>query len=207
MPRLCLWNKIRTRQWLILGALDFQCIRAGFLCSKCDNFACFYTRQDQNELHLKRWFFFFVKIDIFCKLIAGALSEAKTHWMVGWLQLPNQLNFVWRHAKFVYMMSPRTSMNGDDLMLMALYTNFLQQQQYSRVYALFLTFHALVYLWVCQFISLFSQDNEHTEQTILLFFQNPYEIFAHILQHYPRCSSVYTTIFVRRKDNTNYLLK
>ena len=32
--------------------------------------------------------------------------------------------------------------------------------------------------------SLFSQDNEHTELTVLLFFQNPYAIFAHILQHY-----------------------
>ena len=30
--------------------------------------------------------FFFAKIGIFCKSIAGALSEAKTHWMVSWLQ-------------------------------------------------------------------------------------------------------------------------
>ena len=29
----------------------------GFLCPKCNNFACLHTRQDQNELHLKRWFF------------------------------------------------------------------------------------------------------------------------------------------------------
>ena len=36
---------------------------AGFLCPKCDNFACL---QDQNELHLKTWFFFY-KIGIFCK--------------------------------------------------------------------------------------------------------------------------------------------
>ena len=26
----------------------------GFLCPKCDNFACLRTRQDQNEIHLKR---------------------------------------------------------------------------------------------------------------------------------------------------------
>ena len=38
------WTKIRK-------------IRAGFLCPKCDNFACLHTRKDQNELHLKRWFF------------------------------------------------------------------------------------------------------------------------------------------------------
>ena len=36
------------------------------------------VHQDQNELHLKRWFFW--KIGIFCKSIAGPLSEAKTHW-------------------------------------------------------------------------------------------------------------------------------
>ena len=37
-----------------LGVSAFQCMRAGFLCPKCDNFACLHTRQDQNELHLKR---------------------------------------------------------------------------------------------------------------------------------------------------------
>ena len=29
-------------------------MRAGVLCPKCDNFACLHTRQDQNELYLKR---------------------------------------------------------------------------------------------------------------------------------------------------------
>ena len=43
-------------------------VRTGFLCPKCDNFACLHTRQDQNEFHLKRWFFF-AKIGIFCKVI------------------------------------------------------------------------------------------------------------------------------------------
>ena len=42
----------------------------------------------------------------------------------------------------------------------------------------------LIYRWGCQFLSLFSQDNEHTELTVPLFFQNPYAILAHILQHY-----------------------
>ena len=54
----------------------------------------------------------------------------------------------------------------------------------SRVYALLLALHALVYRWGGQFLSLFSQGNEHTELTVLLFLQNPYAIFAHILQHY-----------------------
>ena len=51
-------TEIRTKQWLVLGASAFQCIRADFLYPKCDNFAWLHTRQDQNELHLKRWFFF-----------------------------------------------------------------------------------------------------------------------------------------------------
>ena len=49
--------KFRTKQWLVLVAWAFQCMRASFLCLKCDNFACLHSRQDQNELHLKRWFF------------------------------------------------------------------------------------------------------------------------------------------------------
>ena len=28
-----------------------------FCAPKCNNFACLHSRQDQNELHLKRWFF------------------------------------------------------------------------------------------------------------------------------------------------------
>ena len=39
------------------------------------------------------FFFFFAKIGILCKSIAGPLIEAKTHWMVNWLQLLNQLNW------------------------------------------------------------------------------------------------------------------
>ena len=56
-----------------LGASAFQCMRVGFLCLKCDNFACLHTRQDQNKLHLKR--LFFAKIGIFCKSIVGPLPS------------------------------------------------------------------------------------------------------------------------------------
>ena len=62
----------------------------------CRFFACLHTRQDQNGLHLKR--IFFAKIGIFCKLIAGPLCEAKMHWIVNWLHLLIQLDFVWRHT-------------------------------------------------------------------------------------------------------------
>ena len=46
------------------------------------------------------------------------------------------------YAKFVWMMSPKGLIveNDSELMLMALHTYFLPQQQYSRVYALFFGF-------------------------------------------------------------------
>ena len=74
MAQICLWTKIRTKQWLVLGAPAFQCMLAGFLCPKCDNFVCLHSRQDQNEPHLKRRFFF-AKIGIFCKSTAGPLPS------------------------------------------------------------------------------------------------------------------------------------
>ena len=71
----------------VLGASTFQCMHTGFLCSKCDNFACLHTRQDQNELHLKRWFFSFV-----CKSIAGPLPSVvqaytQSYSFGGWIKL------------------------------------------------------------------------------------------------------------------------
>ena len=54
MAQLRLWTKIRTKQGFVLGALAFQCMRAGFLYPKCENFACLHSRQDENELYLKR---------------------------------------------------------------------------------------------------------------------------------------------------------
>ena len=51
--------------------------------------------------------FFFAKIVIFCKSIAVSLSEVKMQWVVNWLQLLNQLEFVWRHTKVVMQNSSR----------------------------------------------------------------------------------------------------
>ena len=47
-------NPHQTVTRFILGASAFQCMRVGFLCPKCENFACLHTLQDQNERHLKR---------------------------------------------------------------------------------------------------------------------------------------------------------
>ena len=91
------------------------------------------------------------------------------------------------YAKFVSMMSPKCSIveNCGELMLMALHTHFLPQQQYSRMYAQFLAFHAWVYDDEDEsFFHFFLQFNEHTELMVLLFFQNPFVILAHVLQHY-----------------------
>ena len=52
-------------------------------------------------------------------------------------------------------------------------------QQYSRVYTLFLAFHALVYRWGCQFLSLFSHIQQHYHD-----FQSNVAIFPNIVQAY-----------------------
>ena len=95
MVQLCLWIKIRTKQWLGLCASAFQCMRAGFLCSKCNNFACLHTRQDQNELHLKRWFFLTklassLKID--CKPTSQRYSSVYTTIFIRWKNKTNYLS-------------------------------------------------------------------------------------------------------------------
>ena len=51
-----------------------KCLRAGFLCPKCDNFSCLHTCQDQNELHLKRWFFL--------PISASSASRSQAHFPV-----------------------------------------------------------------------------------------------------------------------------
>ena len=74
MAQLCLWNKIRTKQWLVLSASAFQCMRAGFLCPKCDNFACLPPAEIKMNFSWKDDFFS-TKIAIFCKSIAGTLPS------------------------------------------------------------------------------------------------------------------------------------
>ena len=124
---------------------------------------------------------FFAKVGIFCKSIAA--KRKRIGWSVGFNSWTN-----WTLFGVLPRSLCKISPNDVQLsrtMLMVLHVHFLSQQQYSRVYALFLAFHALVYRWWWQFFSLFAKDNEHTELTMLLFFQNPYTIFAtHILQHY-----------------------
>ena len=41
MAQLCLWTKIRTKQWLVLGTSAIQCMRAGFTVSQIRQFCLF----------------------------------------------------------------------------------------------------------------------------------------------------------------------
>ena len=116
-----------------------QCMRAGFLCLKCDNFAWLHTCQDQNELHLKR----FIYLPKSASSQAHLAKRKRIQWSIGFNSWTN-----WT----LYGVIPKKLWK---LMLMAFHSHFLPQQQYSRVYALFLAFQALVYRWGCQFFSLF----------------------------------------------------
>ena len=103
--------------------------------------------------------------------------------MVNWLQVLNQLNFVWRHtkAKFVSMMSPKCSIVENDgvLMLMALHTHTFCYS--SNILGCMHCFW-LFTLWCidenARFFHFFRKI------TNIRSFRNPYAIFAHILQHY-----------------------
>ena len=151
--------------------------RAGFLYPKCDNFACLHTRQDQNELHMKRWFF--------CRSQAPLVKRKHIGWSIGfnyWTNwtlygiIPRSLYKI--HLNDVSEMFncwERRWIEVDGAATAAIFSIFIN--------ALFLASHALVYWWECQFLSLFSQDNEHTELTVILCFQNPYAIFAHNLHN------------------------
>ena len=49
------------------------CVRV--FCAPNATIFCSHTCQDQNKLHLKRWFFIFAKIGIFCNANAGSLPS------------------------------------------------------------------------------------------------------------------------------------
>ena len=67
--QLCLWTKMRTKHWLVLGASALQYMHVGILCRKCDNFACLHTRQNRIISFIWKDSFFLPK--------SGPLSEVK----------------------------------------------------------------------------------------------------------------------------------
>ena len=88
------------------GWVGFSMYAYGFSVPQIRKY-CLFTYPRRSKWASPEKMIFFAKIGIFCKSIAGPLSEAKTHWMVNWLQLLNQLNFVWRHTKAFMHNSPQ----------------------------------------------------------------------------------------------------
>ena len=115
---------------------------------------------------------FFVKIAIFCKTIAGPLSEVKRHWMVNWLKLLNQLDVI---PKPLY----KIRLNNVTEMFSCWERRWVDFDVASRP----VSATAAIFSDVCTVFVFglsvrmpisftFSQHNEHTELTVLLFFQN-----------------------------------
>ena len=71
MAQLCLWIKIRTKHWLVLSA--FQ--TCGFSMPQMRQFCLFTYPPRSKWASYAKMIFFFVKIGIFCKSIAGPLPS------------------------------------------------------------------------------------------------------------------------------------
>ena len=173
-------------------------MRAGFLCPKCNNFACLHTRQDQNALHQKM------------PKRASSVSRSQGH-LAKWKPIGWSIGFNSWTNWTLYSLIPRSlcKIRLNDVSEMfnccerwwidvdgASRTLSATTEIFSGVRSVFGS-SPLVYRWGCQFLSLLSHDNEHTELTVLLCFQNPYAIFAHFLQHYPDFQSNIAALFKR----------
>ena len=99
------------------------------------------SRQDQNELHLKRFFFL-------GKLASSVAKRKRIVWSIGFNSWTN-----WTLYGIIPRFLCKLCLNDISEMFncweLRRISFFLSQQQYSRVYALFLAFHALVYRWRC----------------------------------------------------------
>ena len=188
------------------GCVGFSTNACGFSVPQVRQF-CLCTYLPRSKWASFEKMIFFAKIGIFYKLIAGSLSEAKTHWMVNWLQPLNQLNFVWRHTKIFMQNSSQLLRTTVNLCWWRFTHPFCHNSNILEGMQCFWLFT----LWFidedANFFHFFSQDNEHTELTVLLFFQNPYAIFAYILQHYHDFQSkvaIFPSV-VQAQARTNYL--
>ena len=162
MKQLCLWIKIRTKQWLVLGASTCQCMRAGFLCPKCSNFVSLHTRQDLNQKMI------FVLPKSPSSPSRSPFSEAKTHWMVNWLQLLNQLDFLGRQTK-VFMQNSSQWWLRNIQWVRTMVNWFWRRFTYPFCHSSNILGCMLWFIDEdASSFHLFPQDNEHTELTVLL---------------------------------------
>ena len=162
----------------------YQCMRERFLCHKGDNFACLHTFQGQNELHLRRWFVLPTSASSVSRSQAHLAKRKCMEWSIGFncwtswtlygviprLLCKIRLNDV---SEIFYCWDPRW-----------IDVDYASRTLYAAV-AIFSGVHTVFGfsrfgLSMRMTISFtFSQDNEHTELSVLLFFQNPYAIFVH----------------------------
>ena len=208
MAQLCLWTKIRTKQTVTrfgcLRRLFNVCLRA-FCAPNATILLVYLTAKIKMSFIWKDDFFLPKSASSAIRLQAHLAKRKPIGWSIGFNSWTNWTLYgvISRSLCKMCLKDVAKMFNCWERRFT---TYFLPQQQYSRVYALFLVFYALVS----------SQDNEHTELTVFLFFQNSYAIIAHIVQHYhdfqsnvPIFASVvqaYTQPYlVGRKDKTNYL--
>ena len=118
---------------------------AGFLCPKCDNFASLHTRQDHNELHLKRW--------LFLPKSGSSVSQSQAHlaqrkrigWSVGFNSWTN-----WALYGIVPMSLCKIRLNDSSEMFRMNWCWWRFTHTLSATAAIFSG--SLVYRWGCQFL-------------------------------------------------------
>ena len=79
-------------------------MRARILCPKCDNFTCLHTRQDQNELHLKRCFFL--------PKSASSVSRSQVHFPSVFQAYTQRYSFGGRIKLIIYQISYELSVTA-----------------------------------------------------------------------------------------------
>ena len=149
------------------GCVDFSMYACEFPVPQMRRFCLFtYLPRSKWASSVKM---IFSKIGIFCKSITGPLSEAKTHWMLNWLQLLKQLDFVLAsyqglYAKFVLIFNcwerRWIDVDGSSRTLSVTAAIFWGVRSVFGFSRFGLTMRMPVSLT-------FSQDNEHTELTVL----------------------------------------
>ena len=174
-----------TRYW----SVGFSVYACGFSVPQMRQF-CLFTYPPRSKLALSRKMIFFPKIGIFCKSIAGSLSEAKAHKMANWTQLLNPLGFICRHTKVFMQNSPQwrlpnVQLNDNELMLMALHAHFRNILGYAHCFWLFTLwfihedasffhfFHKVTHIrsWRCFFSSKIRTQFSHTFCNIAMIFK------------------------------------
>ena len=134
------WTKIRTKQ-------------CGFSVPQMRQFCLFTYPPKSRWASSKKMIFWAKSASSECRSQAHLAKRKRIRRSFGFNSWTNWTLYGVQglYAKFISMMSPKCSIVEN----IALHTHFLPQQQYSRVYALFLAFHTLVYRWWCHFLSLF----------------------------------------------------